>query len=257
MKSQELLAYQPAADLLQDKIILVTGAGSGLGREIAKGCAAHGATVVLLGRTTKKLEMVYDSIVKAGHPEPAIYPMNLEGASWADFETLAATLEREFGRLDGLVHNAVHFDSLRPMAEITPPAWMKSLQTNLNAPAFLTQVCLELMQKTKDSSVLFLTDSAGTDGKAFWGPYAVAKAGLDALSHLWASELQNANLRMNSLDPGPIKSQLHELAYPAAATDTYRDATAAVPACLYLLGSDSNGVTGQRLVIEAPRHQMA
>lgn len=253
MNSQELLAYAPAADLLKDKVILVTGAGSGLGRDIAKGCAAHGATVVLLGRTTKKLEMVYDSIVSAGHPEPAIYPLNLEGASWADLEELAATLEREFGRLDGLVHNAAHFDSLRPMAETTPPAWMKSLQTNLNAPAFLTQVCLELMLKTENSSVLFLTDSAGKEGKAFWGPYAVSKAGLDTLCHLWAAELQNSNVRMNSLDPGPVKSQLHELAYPAAATNTYREATAAVPACLYLLGRDSIGLTGQRLAIEAPR----
>lgn len=252
MNSQQLLAYTPTSDLLKDKVILVTGAGSGLGRDIAKGCAAHGATVILLGRTTKKLEMVYDAIVAAGHPEPAIYPMNLEGASWSDYEELAATLAREFGRLDGLVHNAAHFDSLRPMAEITPPNWMKGLHTNLNAPMFLTQVCLGLLQAADQGSVLFLTDSAGKQAKAFWGPYAVAKAGLDALSKLWAAELQNTGLKINSLDPGPLKTQLHELAYPAAATDTYRPATAAVPACLYLLGSDSAGINGQRLVIEPP-----
>ena len=252
LTSNELLAYQPAEQLLADKVILVTGAGSGLGREIAKGCAASGATVILLGRTTKKLELVYDQIVAAGHPEPAIYPMNLEGAAWKDYEDLAATLEREFGKLDGLVHNAVFFDSLRPMNETTPPAWMKSLHINLNAPMFLTQVCLGLLQASDDGSVVFLSDDAGQQAKAFWGPYAVAKAGLDTLSQLWATELNNTGIRMNSLDPGPVKSQLHELAYPAAASDTYRDASAAVPACLYLLGSDSKDVMAQRLVIEAP-----
>lgn len=253
LTSKELLEYKPADNLLANKVILVTGAGSGLGRDIAKGCAASGATVVLLGRTTKKLELVYDQILADGHPEPAIYPMNLEGASWKDYEDLAATLEREFGRLDGLVHNAVFFDNLRPMNETSAPLWLKSLHVNLNAPMFMTQVCLPLLENTGESSVLFLTDSAGSEAKAFWGPYAVAKSGIDTLSHLWSRELANSAIRMNSLDPGPVKSQLHELAYPAAATNSYREASAVVPACLYLLGADSIGVTGQRLMIDPPQ----
>ncbi len=254
--TEELLGYTVAKDLLAGQVILVTGAGSGLGREIARACAAHGATVILLGRTIKKLEMVYDSIVAAGHPEPAIYPMNLEGAAWNNYEELAATLQTEFGRLDGLVNNAVHFESLKPMAETTPPDWMKHLHINLNASLFMTQVCLGLLNASDNGSVIFMSDSAGAQAKPFWGPYAVAKAGLDCLSQLWAGELRNTGLRMNSLDPGPVKSKLHELAYPAAASNSFRQPQEVLPAILYLLGRDSEHVSGKRLVIEAPTQQV-
>ena len=108
--------YQPAADLLKDRVILVTGAGDGLGRAAARCLAAHGATLILLGRTIRKLEQVYDDIEKAGGPKPAIYPMNLEGAIPKDYLDLAQVLDSEFGRLDGLLHNAALLEGLTPIA---------------------------------------------------------------------------------------------------------------------------------------------
>ncbi|MGH8312303.1 MAG: SDR family NAD(P)-dependent oxidoreductase, partial [Gammaproteobacteria bacterium] len=98
--------YIAAPDALKERAILVTGAGDGIGRAVSRGLAAHGATVVLLGKTIKKLESVYDEIMQAGGPMPGIYPMDLRGATYQDHEDLAAVLAREYGRLDGLLHNA-------------------------------------------------------------------------------------------------------------------------------------------------------
>ena len=204
---------------LSNRVILITGAGSGLGRAIAKACAEQGATVVLLGRTVKKLELTYDQIVNAGGPEPAIFPMDLAGAQWADYENMASAIEKEFGRLDHLIHNAALFNSLRPLAEIKPHDWMNSLQTNLNAPFFLTQLCLPLLAKGQDPSVVFLTDAVGPAAQAFWGPYGVAKAGLASLAGMLEKELKNSGIHVQQFDPGPVKTQLRELAYPAEPTD--------------------------------------
>ncbi|MEJ2434301.1 MAG: SDR family NAD(P)-dependent oxidoreductase, partial [Pseudolabrys sp.] len=110
-----MIDYHAAPDLLADRIILVTGAGDGIGAAAAKAFAAHGATIVLLGRTIRKLEATYDAIEQAGGPQPAIYPMNLEGATAKDYSDLATTLETEFGRLDGLLHNAANFGTRTPL----------------------------------------------------------------------------------------------------------------------------------------------
>lgn len=234
----EMMAYEPTPDALKDRVILVTGAGSGLGRAIAKACAGHGATVILLGRTVRKLELVYDQIVADGGTEPVIFPMNLAGASWENYEELTHAIEREFGRLDGLVHNAALFDSLRPLAEVTPPKWMDTLQVNLNAPFFLTQLCLPLLEKSDNASVVFVTDHVGPQGQAFWGAYGASKAALASLAGMWAKELKNSRIRVNAFDPGPVKTQLRELAFPAEPSDVARPPEEITRAFLYLLKPD-------------------
>jgi len=238
--------YQPAADLLKDRVILVTGAGSGIGRAVARCLAGHGATVVLLDRAIRMLEQVYDAIEKAGGPQPAIYPMNLEGASPKDYADLAQVLDTEFGRLDGLLHNAALFEGLTPIANYDIEFWYRILQVNLNAPFMLTQAVLGLLNRSADASVVFTTDQVGDAGRAYWGAYAVAKGGAQTLMKLLASELEtNTPIRVNSIDPGQVRTELILRAYPGRDPAEWARPEDILAAYLYLLGPDSKGITGR------------
>ncbi len=237
--------YQPAPDLLRDRVILVTGAGDGIGRAAAQTFANHGATVILLGRTIFKLEQVYDQIEAAGAPKPAIYPMNLEGATTKDYADLANTLEQEFGRLDGLLHNAAALGALMPLDNYDAELWYKVLQTNLNAPFMLTQACLPLLRRATDPRVVFMTDHKS---RAYWGAYGVAKAGLEAMMRILADETEvNTPIRVNGFDPGPVHTSLRNRAYPAESKEGMAAPQDVVTPLLYLIGPDSRDITGRGL----------
>ena len=240
--------YHPAEDVLKDRVILVTGAGAGIGQAAAQCFAAHGATVILLGRTIRKLEQVYDQIEQAGYPQPAIYPLNLEGASPKDYTDLADTLQSEFGRLDGLLHNAATLESLTPIAHYNPQTWHKVLQVNLNGPFMLTQALLGLLGQAPDASIVFSADPVSDEGRAYWGAYAVAKGGLQTFAKILAHELEsNTRIRVNSINPGPVRTRLRLHAYPAGDQSQWADPQTIMASYLYLLGPDSRSVNGQTL----------
>ncbi|HHO67852.1 MAG TPA: YciK family oxidoreductase [Gammaproteobacteria bacterium] len=239
--------WQPRPDCLAGRVVLVTGAGAGIGAAAARTLAAHGATVVLLDLNVRSLEAVYDDIEKAGHPQPAIYPMNLEGATEKDYLDLAETLEREFGRLDGLLHNAAMLGALVPLAHLETELWYRVLQVNLNAPFLLTRSCLALLMKSDDASILFCSDAVGRRGRAYWGAYGVSKAGIENLMQTLADEMEaNTSVRVNSFDPGPVATALRALAYPGENPASLPQPDEVVRPILYLLGPDAAGVTGQQ-----------
>lgn len=226
--------YVAPAGLLKGQTIMVTGAGDGLGRATALRCAALGATVILAGRTVPRLEAVYDAIKLAGSPEAAIYPLNLAGASWNDYAELAATVEREFGALNGLVHCAAHFKGFAPLATVEPKDWLESLQVNLTAPFSLTSQCLPLLQRSA-GSVVFVTDVSGRTPQAYAGAYGVSKAAIESLMQGWALELEGeARVRLNSLDPGPLRTALRKRGY---ADNSGADPAAAAEAIVWMLAA--------------------
>lgn len=240
--------YQARPDLLKDRVILVTGAGDGIGAAAARRFAAHGATVILLGRTVAKLERVYDAIEAAGHPQAAIYPLNLEGAAPKDYDDLAATLGREFGRLDGLLHNAALLGSLTPLGQYDLELWSRVMQVNLNAPFLLTGAVLELLKRAPDASVLFTTCAEGRQGRAYWGAYGISKAAVENMAQTWADELEaNTRVRVNCIDPGPVRTALRARAYPGEDPATVRAPESVMNAYLYLMGPDAAGITGRRI----------
>ena len=229
-------------------MILVTGAGQGLGRAVALACAAHGATVALLGRKQEKLDATYDAIAAAGGAEPALVPLDLAVAGSEQYEALAALVRRDLRRLDGIVHCASHFAPLGPLANETLEQWMEMLRVNLAAPFALTRACLPLLSAAPDPSVIFTGETHGAHPRAYWGGFAVAKSALSTLAAIWADELEHAGKpRVNVLIPGPIASPQRLRSHPAEDRSRLRSPESAAAAFLYLLGADGRGVNGRTL----------
>ncbi|MEP4485646.1 MAG: YciK family oxidoreductase [Halioglobus sp.] len=238
--------YQPAADLLHGKVILVTGAGDGIGRAAALCFAQHDATVVLLGRTTSKLESVYDEIEAAGGPQPAIFPLDLESSSEEQCQALADALQAEFGRLDGVLHNASLLGERKPIAIARLDDWQSVMRVNVDAGFMLTKHTLPLLEAAPSASVVFTSSGVGRTGKAYWGAYAVSKFATEGLMQVLASELENtSNIRVNSLNPGATNTAMRRTAYPGETPTDNPDPSDIMSAYLYLMGNDSSGETGK------------
>jgi NAD(P)-dependent dehydrogenase (short-subunit alcohol dehydrogenase family) len=240
--------FEPAPDLLAGRVILVTGAGQGLGQAVALACAAHGATVALLGRKQAKLEATYDAIEAAGGKQPALIPFDLATAASAEYDALAGLLRRDLKGLAGIAHCASHFVPLGPLANQTLEQWLELLRVNLAAPFALTRACLPLLTAVPDSSVVFTGETHGAHPLAYWGGFAVAKSGLSALATIWGQETELAGRpRMNVLVPGPIASPQRARSHPAEDRAKLRRPEEAARAFLYLLGPESRAITGRTL----------
>ena len=199
--------YQPGAACLQDQVILITGAGDGIGRTAARTFALHGANVILLGRTRSKLEAVFDWITDHTDTEPVIVPCDLLALDDTSADALAQAIEEGFGRLDGILHNASLLGPKTPMAYYPSDEWARVMQVNAFAPFLLTRTLLPLLQQSANASVVMTSSSVGRQGRAYWGAYAVSKFALEGLCQVLADEHENANrVRFNSLNPGGTRT---------------------------------------------------
>jgi len=245
--AEKVSNYQPSTTLFKDKVILVTGAGQGIGAAVSVALAKHGATVILLGRTVRKLEETYDLIEVAGGPTPAIYPMNLEGAKPDDYTNLADTIIKEFGHLDGLLHNASILAGLTPLEQHGIEQWYKIMQINLHAPFLMTRALMPALRAAESASILFTSSSVGRQGRAYWGAYAISKAGNESMMQILADELEsNTHIRANSINPGATRTSMRARAYPGEDPESVTKPEEIVAAYLYLLSDDSRNVTGQQ-----------
>ncbi|MBT2969427.1 MAG: YciK family oxidoreductase [gamma proteobacterium symbiont of Ctena orbiculata] len=239
--------YIPAKDLLRERVILVTGAGSGIGQAAAKAFAEHGATVVLLGRHEGRLEVTYDAIEAAGWPTPALIPFDLEKAPAEDYYALGESLFQEFGQLHGLLHNAAKLALLSRIDDFDPATWNSVIQVNLTAAFLLTQACLPLLRKADDASILFTSDRVGRKGRAYWGAYGVSKFAIEGLMQTLADELENSHIRVNSIAPGPTQTALRAWAYPGEDPSALPLPDSLMNDYLYLMGADSKALNGRTL----------
>lgn len=239
--------YQPRPDLLKDRIILITGASDGIGRAAALSYALHGATVVLHGRTLNKLEVLYDEIESLGAPQPAILPLQLSSASPRDYELLYDTLDKQFGRLDGILHNAGILGERTELENYPIDVWDDVMAVNLRAPFILTQELLPLLQKSEHASVVFASSGVGRQVREKWGAYSVSKIAIEAVSLLFAKENQHPNVRFNCLNPGATRTAMRAKAYPDEDPKTLATPESIMPAYLYLMGNDSLHMSGQSI----------
>ncbi len=245
------LAYEYADGILEDRIVLVTGASDGIGRALAVHIAGVGAQVILHGRDTKKLESVYDQITKLKDaPRPSIAVLDLATADSDAFSALINSIEQEFGRLDGLVHNAGILGQRLSIEQYEIADWQQVMHVNLTVPFVLTQALLPLLRQSPDPSIIFTSSGVGRVGKAFWGAYSVSKFGTEGLSQILADENRHTPMRVNCINPGPIRTKMRLAAYPAENRDALKRPEDIMATYVYLLGPDSKGITGQSFDVQ-------
>jgi NAD(P)-dependent dehydrogenase (short-subunit alcohol dehydrogenase family) len=237
--------YQIAANNLKDRVILVTGAGDGIGREAAIQYAAHGATVLLLGRTVAKLEAVYDQIERNGNKQAVIIPLDLMGATKQHYLEMASTIQQQFGRLDGVLHNAGLLGQLSPLEHIEEATFDDVMQVNVKAQLLLTQAILPLIKQSPDGRIIFTSSTVGHNGRAFWGTYAISKFATEGMMQVLADELSDTSVNVNAINPGGTRTGMRAQAFPAEDARLLKTPQDIMPLYLYLMGPESRHVSGQ------------
>lgn len=240
--------WTPAADSLAGRVILITGAAGGLGRASALACAKAGAIVLLADRKARALEPVYDEIASlSGVPQPVLQPMDLQGASPLEYQTFAESVERQLGRLDGVVHAAVKCEGLTPLGMLSAEEWITTLHVDLSAPFLLTQACMPLLLAREDSAVVFVLDDPERMGRAHWGAYGVAKAGLEGLVSILHEETDESSLRVHALLPAPMRTALRRTVWAGEDPATVATPAAAAQVVAYLLSPAARAARGKVL----------
>lgn len=236
--------YQPKTDLLQNRIILVTGASDGIGREAALTYARYGAAVILLGRNEEKLRAVSHEIGHLYGATPAWFTLDLLSATPQDCEQLAHRLAALVPRLDGVLHNAGMLGDVAPMDRQDPQTWQNVMQVNVNATFFLTQALLPLLLKSEAGSLVFTTSSVGRQGRAGWGAYAASKFATEGMMQVLAEEYKQQNLRVNCINPGGTRTAMRASAFPTEDPQKLKTPRDLMPLYLWLMGDDSRRKTG-------------
>ncbi|MCC3701490.1 YciK family oxidoreductase [Rouxiella badensis] len=236
--------YHPKSDLLRQRIILVTGAGDGIGREAALTYARFGAQVILLGRTESKLVSVQQEIAQQGWHPAEYLTLDLLHASQEDCQRVADRIAEWVPRLDGVLHNAGLLSEIVPVSDIKLQDWHDVMQVNVNAAFMLTQSLLPLLLKSASSSLVFTSSSVGREGRSGWGAYSVSKFATEGLMQVLADEYKHTNLRVNCINPGGTRTSMRASAFPDENSQKLKTPADIMPLYLYLMGDDSRRKTG-------------
>ncbi|UWM62375.1 YciK family oxidoreductase [Enterobacter sp. CP102] len=236
--------YQPQKDLLQNRIILVTGASDGIGREAALTYSRYGAHVILVGRNEEKLRSVAQEVEDEGGAPAPWYTLDLLTCTPETCQELAQRIATHHPRLDGVLHNAGLLGEVRPMDEQKPEIWQQVMQVNVNGTFFLTQALLPLLLKSDSGSLVFTSSSVGRQGRANWGAYAVSKFATEGMMQVLAEEYQSRHLRVNCINPGGTRTKMRASAFPGEDPQKLKTPAEIMPLYLWLMGDDSRRKTG-------------
>jgi NAD(P)-dependent dehydrogenase (short-subunit alcohol dehydrogenase family) len=236
-------------DEFEGKVVLVTGANRGLGLAITMDLARAGATVIMLGRDLGSLEYAYDAVVDAGLKEPILYPLDLEGATPENYQELQDNLLNQFGKLDGLVHNAAILGTQMPIEQYDIKLWYSTIQINLSAPFMLTQFLIPALLKSDDARIIFLSSTVGREARAYWGAYSVSKFGIEGFAKTLSEELEKTKISVNTVNPGKMRTEMRRTAYPAEDSSTVPLPEEKSQAIVHLLSSSSPKINGEQLTI--------
>jgi len=234
---------------LEGKVILVTGANRGFGLAMTMDLSKAGATVIMLGRDLGSLEYAYDAVIDKGFQEPILYPLDIEGATPENYQSLQDDIFNQFEKLDGLIHNAAILGTMMPVDQYDIKLWYSTLQINLNGPFMMTQFLIPLLNKSDDARILFLSAEQGREAKAYWGAYGVSKFAVEGFAKTLSEELEKTNIRVNTLDPGVMRTEMRRAAYPAEDTTKNPLPESKSPAIVYLMLPVSSKYNGRKLAL--------
>ena len=233
---------------LEDKVILVTGAGDGIGKAAAISYASHGAKVILLGKTLANLEDTYDEIITKGYNDPSISLLDLSTADGNDYDDLKNNLAINYKHLDGLLLNASILGDRTPIEDYDISIWVQTLHVNLTAQFILVKTLLPVLHLSNKASVVFTSSGVGKVGKAFWGAYSVSKFGIEGLSQILSNEHSNdKSIRFNCINPGAIETKMRKAAYPLENPMNLLKPEDIMEKYLWLMSDDSSDVFGQSI----------
>jgi len=234
--------------LLKDKIILVTGAGDGIGKSAAISYASRGATVILLGKTKAKLEKVYDEIEKYSYPTPSISLMDFSKADGNDYQKLVDNLIKDYKQLDGLLLNAAILGDRSPIEQYDVAKWVETIHINLTSQFILIKTLLPALRNSNNASVLFTSSGVGKVGKAFWGAYAVSKFGVEGLCQVLSDEHSNdKSIRFNCINPGAVQTNMRKEAYPLENPNDLLHPDEIMNKYVWLMSDESKDIDGQSI----------
>ena len=243
--------FTPKADCLEGKKILVTGAADGIGKAVTIELASFGATVLMLDKKTRHLEKLYDQIIQRKSAEPIILPVDLMEITPETATILAQSIHDDVGHIDGLLHNAADLGSPSPLDQYDMKYWNSVMQTNLQAPYYLTRALLPLLKQNHQTNVVFTTADVARTPQAYWGAYAIAYAGLESQMRIWAEELENtSNIKVNSLDTGPVRTSFRRRSHPGESQEKLISPQSISKAYVYLFGHQ-HSLHGQQLELQA------
>jgi len=235
--------YQPQRDLLQNRIILVTGASDGIGREAALTYSRYGASVILLGRNEEKLRAVAREIEQESGTVPYWFLLDLLTCTPEECQQLAQKISIHTPRLDGVLHNAGLLGDVAPMDQQKLDVWQDVMQVNVNGTFMLTQALLPLLLRSDSGSLVFTSSSVGQQGRANWGAYAVSKFATEGMMQVLAEEYQG-QLRVNCINPGGTRTGMRASAFPTEDPLKLKTPADIMPLYLWLMGDDSRRKTG-------------
>ena len=196
---------------LKDRLALVTGASRGIGRAVALALAQAGAHVVIVARTIGALEELDDEI-RTGGGKATLLQLDISKGDKID--QIGPTLFQRWGKLDIFVGNAGVLGPLSPLHHVTEDAWNQVIDVNLSANWRLIRTIDPLLKRSDAGRAVFVSSSASSGKYAYWGPYAVSKAGLEALVKTYAHELADTNVKVNLVNPGPTRTAMRAKAFP-------------------------------------------
>lgn len=218
-----------------DRIVLVTGASRGIGYAAAKHLAAAGAHVIAIARTQGGLEDLDDEIKAAGG-HCTLVPMDLKDGDSID--RLGKALHERFGKLDGLLMNAGQLGDITPLPHIKPADWDSIISVNLTANYRLIRALDPLLRASNAGRIVAVTSSVAQSHLAYWGTYAISKAGLEAMANIYSKETEITNVRVNIYDPGGTRTAMRARAVPGEDASVLPDPADHWPNLSKLLSAD-------------------